>query len=113
MVDRSFQSSRAENGIIGAGKMAQRSRMLSALAENPSSVPSTHVRSQLPLPFALEGTFAFGFCGQHCVNIYIPPHRYTNIYLIKSNKSKSLKGENAVVNRNSNVSVIRLLFVSM
>ena len=62
--DRSLQGLRVESGIIGAGKMAQRLRVLSALAENPSSVPCTHVTQPL-IPPALEGSFAFNMCGQH------------------------------------------------
>lgn len=62
--DRSLQGLRVESGIIGAGKMVHRLIVLSALAENPSSVPCTHVR-QPPIPPALEGSFAFDLCGQH------------------------------------------------
>lgn len=75
--DRSSWGPRRENCIIEAGKMAQRLRVLNDLAENSSLVPSTHVRSQLPVPPAPEGSIAFGFSGQHCTDLHIPTHRYT------------------------------------
>lgn len=41
---RSFQCSEVGNGNVRAGKMAQGLRVLSALAESPNSILSTHVR---------------------------------------------------------------------
>lgn len=101
--DRSLQGLRVESGIIGAGKMAHRLRVLSALAENPSSVPCTHVRQP-----ALEGSLPLT-----CVDNTELTHTHTQIpkhTLIKNDKS--LKGESAVVYRISNFSIIGLLFVS-